>query len=301
VIGPARGSDDFEVTAIAARDPSRAASYAREHDIPATAATYEALISRDDVDVVYNALPPAGHARWTIAALEAGKAVLCEKPFALNAGEARAMVDAARRAGKPLLEAAHYRFHDVMRRAEALVRSGALGRVQTATARFDAPIARTAGELRWRADQGGGALMDLGFYPLHALRTLIGGEPEIVRAEGVFVDGVDASLRADLRFEGGVEASISCSMTEPTPAAALAIVGDAGSLEIVNFIAPQMGSRFTVTLNGRAEPQPTDGPSTYAAQLRHLRAVLDGAPALTGGADAINNMAAIDAIYRAAR
>ncbi len=307
VLAPVRDNPDFVVTAVAARDPARAKAYAAEHGIPGVAQDYAALITRDDVDVVYNGLPPAGHAEWTIAALKAGKAVLCEKPFARNAGEARSMVQAAKDTGQILLEAFHYRFHNVMRRAEAIVRAGDLGALKSAEAVFQVPIPKSPGELRWIKDLGGGALMDLGCYPLHALRTLVGAEPEIVSATGVFDEddrrgGVDTSIRADLLFPEGVTATIACSMTETTPSAWLRLEGAKGTLEIINFLAPQIGCRFTTTIDGETTVHPTDGPTTYAAQLSHLGAVLAGEAApLTGGADAIAQMTAIDAIYAHAR
>jgi predicted dehydrogenase len=301
VIGPVRDNPDFVVTAIAARDPERAGAYAAEHAIPVVAKDYAALVQRDDVDVVYNALPPAGHKRWTIAALEAGKAVLCEKPFARDAAEARAMVEAAQASGGVLLEAFHYRFHNVMRAAVALAREGTLGRLTSIEAVFEVPIPNTPGELRWLRDQGGGALMDLGTYTVHALRSVVGAEPEVNSAEGVFEDGVDAAMRADLTFPGGVTGAICCSMTAAVPRAILSVIGERGTLEVVNFLAPQMGCRFTTVIDGQSRLHATDGPPTYAAQLVHLGEVLNrGVAPLTGGEDAIHNMAAIDAIYRAA-
>jgi predicted dehydrogenase len=300
VITPARADGRFTITAVAARDRDRAASYATEHAIPGVAESYEALVAREDVDVVYNALPPAGHARWTIAALEAGKSVLCEKPFARDASEARAMVEAARKAGRPLLEAFHYRFHAVIRRAEALLRDGALGRILQASARFDAAIARSPGELRWSREQGGGALMDLGTYPLHALRTLLGAEPEVVSARATFQDGVDAELTASLAFPSGVVAQIACSMLAERPNARLELVGERGRVGIVNFIAPQHGCRFETVIDGERLQHPVEGPSTYAAQMAHLHEAWSGAAPLTGGEDAIAQMKAIDSIYAAA-
>src|SRR5579872_4846018 len=91
VLAPVAKSNAFTVTAVAARDPARARAYAETHGIPGVAEDYAALVRREDVDVVYNGLPPAGHPEWTIAALEAGRAVLCEKPFARDAGEAAQM------------------------------------------------------------------------------------------------------------------------------------------------------------------------------------------------------------------
>jgi predicted dehydrogenase len=301
VIAPAKSNPDFEVVAVGARDADRARAYADEHGIAQVAGSYAELVRRDDVDVVYNALPPAGHAEWTIAALEAGKTVLCEKPFAMNAGEARRMTEAATRTGQLLIEAFHYRFHNVIRRAEALLKSGALGRVTSASAEFKGTIPRSPDELRWRRELGGGGLMDLGCYPTHALRTLLAGEPRVVSATGQFEDGVDVDLSAELEFPGGVPAHMACAMNSPGFTAPLRIEGERGALEIINYLAPQIGCRFTTTIDGVTEAQPTDGPGTYEAQLIHLAGVLDGqAQPLTGGVDAVANMTAIDAIYAAA-
>ncbi|MGA2950772.1 MAG: Gfo/Idh/MocA family oxidoreductase [Caulobacteraceae bacterium] len=303
VIAPARDNPAFVVTAVAARDPERARGYAAEHGVPFVSDDYDALVRRDDIDLVYNALPPAGHKRWTIAALEAGKHVLCEKPFARNAGEAREMVEAAEAAGRVLVEAFHYRFHNVIRAAVALIREGALGEVRSAEARFQVPVPKSAGELRWSAEQSGGALMDLGCYPVHALRTLV-GEPGVVQAEGVFEGGVDAAIKAEFSFANGAVGEVACSMIEPSFDARLQVTGERGTLEIVNFLAPQIRQlpcRFTTVIDGVPRDHATDGPSTYAAQLTHVAEVLAGRTApLTGGADAIANMTTIDAIYAAA-
>ncbi len=301
VIAPARTNPDFEVVAVGARDPARARAYADEHGVAGVSGSYADLVRRDDVDVVYNALPPAGHAEWTIAALEAGKAVLCEKPFAMNASEAKSMTEAAARTGGLLIEAFHYRHHAVVRRAEALIRQGALGGLVSASAEFRGTIARSPDELRWRRDLGGGGLMDLGCYPVHALRTLVGAEPRVISAEATFEDGVDIELSAQFEFPGGVTARMASSMVAPAFSAPLRIEGELGSLEIINYLAPQMGCRFTTVIGGETTTQPTDGPGTYAAQLIHLGEVLAGrATSLTGGTDAVANMAAIDAIYAAA-
>ncbi len=301
VIAPVATRDDVTIAAVAARDPARAKAFAETQGIAAVAGSYAELIARDDIDLVYNGLPPAGHAEWTIAALEAGKAVLCEKPFARDASEARAMVEAAERAGRPLIEAFHYRFHNVIRRAEDLVRSGALGQIHRANAVFEVAIPNTTGDLRWSAEQGGGALMDLGCYPLHLMRTLLGEEPQIREARGTFVDGVDASMTAALAFPSGARADISCSMVPETRNARATLGGSKGRLEIVNFLAPQYGCRFTTTIGGETVEQPVDGASTYEAQLDHVVAVMAGkTQPLTGGADAIANMAAIDRIYELA-
>ena len=295
---PARARDDVVIASVAARDPARAGAYAALHGIESADEDYAALVLRDDLDLIYVALPPAGHAEWTIRALEAGKAVLCEKPFARSAAEARTMVDAARRTGGHLIEAFHYRFHPIIRRAEAILAEGLLGRLTCGEARLDYPIPRAPGELRWSAEQGGGALMDLGCYPLHLLRTLLRAEPEVTAATAMQIDGVDAETDATLMFPGGVTGQIGASMTAERPNARAVITGERGRLTISNFIAPQNGCQFVLEVDGRSQVLATDGPSTYQAQLDHVVQVLRGgvSAALTGGHDAVANMAAIDAI-----
>lgn len=301
VIAPARDNPEFEVVAVAARDQGRAEAYAKEHGIAHVAADYAALVRHPEVDLVYNPLPPAAHVRWTIAALEAGKPVLCEKPFSLHATDAREMVAAAERAKLPLIEAFHYRYHAVMRRAVEIARSGELGALTDAEAMFEFPFPYADGELRWSAPVGGGALMDMGCYPLHAVRSLVGTEPEVLSAECTIRHGVDAATKAELRFAGGISGRIACSMIPERFAAALKLSGEKGTLEIVNFLAPQYGFSFKVTVDGKTREEKPQGPATYAAQLSAVGDVLlRGAAPLTGGADAIANMTAIDAIYEKA-
>ena len=300
VIGPARDNPEFQIGAVAARDKVRAEAYAAEHGIPAVAEDYDALIARKDIDLVYVALPASGHTKWSLAALNAGKPVLCEKPFAWGAGEASFMAEAAEKEGLPLIEAFHYRFHDVMWRAIEIVRSGELGRLIEAETVFDAPIPYRPDELRWQpALGGGGALMDLGCYCVHALRSITGEEPQVVRAACTVEHGVDAETSAELVFPGGLRATLHTAMTRPF-SATLKLKGEKGSLFISNFLLPQNGCTFTVEIGGKSREEPVEGPTTYEAQLAHVGDVLlRGAEPLTGGADAVANMECLDAIYAA--
>ncbi|HEY4943417.1 MAG TPA: Gfo/Idh/MocA family oxidoreductase [Rhizomicrobium sp.] len=297
VINPSHDHPDFEVVAVAARDPGRARAYAKQHKIPDVAATYDDLVSHPEVDLVYNALPPGGHARWTVAALEAGKNVLCEKPFAMNAAQVKTMNGAASRTGNILVEAFHYRHHAVMQRAVAIARSGELGKIQNVEASFEVPIPYSEGELRWTREQGGGALMDLGCYPVHCLRSVMGSEPSVLKATCTMEHEVDVTTKADLEF-AGVPAKLSTSMKPERFGAALRLTGQHGTLEILNFVAPQMGCRFTVTVDGKSRDEPTAGPPTYVAQLAELGDVLlRNKKQLITAADSLGNMSAIDAIY----
>jgi predicted dehydrogenase len=300
VINTARDNPDFEVVAVGARDLDRARAYAAEHKIPNVAKDYDALLRRDDVDLVYNALPPGGHARWTIAALQAGKHVLCEKPFAMNAAQVRRMNAAATKSGRKLVEAFHYRHHAVMKRAVEIARSGELGKFVRVDADFSVPIPYREGELRWTREQGGGALMDLGCYPAHALRSVMGREPRVLGASCVLEHEVDVTTRAELEF-GGIPATLTCSMRPERFGATLKLRGEEGVMEIANYLAPQMGCRFTVTVGGESRQEPTAGPATYVAQLAELGDVLlRNKPQLITNEDSLGNMSAIDAIYAAA-
>ena len=301
VIDPVRERKDAKVACVAARDPERARHYANEHGIADVAADYAALIARDDIDLVYVALPASHHAEWSIKALGAGKPVLCEKPFAMNAAEARAMVAAAEAAGLPLIEAYHYRFHPVMTESLRLVREGAIGKLIDGEADFNVAIPFQPTELRWLPETGGGALMDLGCYPLHALRISVGEEPRVVSASMAMSRGVDETTEAQFAFPGGVTASLKTSMAPGGFSARLFLRGETGSIEIRNFVAPQIGCRMTLTQDGKASDLPIGPRTTYAWQFDHVMDVLErGAAPLTGGADAIATMAAIDAIRAAA-
>lgn len=300
LLAPARQRDDMTVTHVAARDRRREAEFAALHGLR-PAGGYEALIARDDIDLIYVAIPPSGHCEWSIRALEAGKAVLCEKPFAMNAAEAERMAAASGRTGRPLIEAFHYRYHPTLIRAEGLVRAGALGSLIGAHASFCTVIAREAGEFRWDAALGGGALMDLGCYPIHALRTLIGSEPQVLSASGDYVDGVEAEATARLRFGGAVDATVRCGMRNARREWDLEIVGEHGRLAISNFIVPHVGGVLTLETAKARLREEADGVSTYAAQLAHVAEVMrSGQAALTGGGDAVANMRVIDAIRAAA-
>ena len=305
IIEPAAKIDGVEVRYVAARDPDRAAEFASEHGIPHVAPDYESLIASDSVDLIYNGLPPSGHASWSIAALEAGKAVLCEKPFAMNADEAQSMVDAAERTGGVLIEAFHHRYHPAWIRALEMLQSGAIGAVQNLSGRFNHPIPFDPGEIRYKPELGGGALMDLGCYPVHWARSVMGNEPEVVSASAVrHASGVDTSMQAQLEFPSGVIATIECSMSEELPDeldVELKVEGESGTMIMTNPLVPHAGNQTIVQKGVNASSETTSEESTYYYQLLHTARVMKGeARPLTGGADAVGNMQVLDAAYRLA-
>ena len=304
LVAPAKARHDVALTAIGARDPQRAAAFAREHGFERAEQSYEALIEAVDIDLIYNALPVNGHAEWSLRALAAGKHVLCEKPLAMSLREAEAMADAASHSGRRLIEAFHYRFHPQFERCLSWVVEGRIGRVTQLRGHFNAPIGdRDGTEIRHFPETGGGSFMDLGCYPLSWCLAVLDREPERVEAEATLTQrGVDETMRARLFFDDGAEAELSSSMAlSTTREAQLSIVGELGTIRFDNPLAPQMGSRLTLTKGDTEEVAPEDRSPTYMHQLDAvLRAIRTGEALPTEGISMIRQQRVLDAIYRAA-
>ncbi|HEX5116477.1 MAG TPA: Gfo/Idh/MocA family oxidoreductase [Pseudonocardiaceae bacterium] len=301
VIGPAKNSAEVDVVAVAARDAQRAKDFAAKHRIAKAYGDYSELLADPDVDAVYNPLPNGLHGRWTLAALAAGKHVLCEKPFTANADEAREVATAAAGTDRVVMEAFHYRYHPLAARMADIVASGELGTLREVRTSVCFPLPRFS-DIRYRFDLAGGALMDAGCYAVHMAR-LLGGEPEVVTAKATTnTANVDRAMRAGLTFPGGHTGVVRCSLwsSDVLRVAAIAI-GSRGTMSVLNPLAPQFFHRLTVRVDdGRRTERLTKRPS-YAYQLDAFAgAVLRGEPILTGPDDSIATMTVIDAIYRAA-
>ncbi|MEV1239032.1 Gfo/Idh/MocA family protein [Nonomuraea sp. NPDC050022] len=301
LVKPARAVPEVEVAAVAARDRSRAGKFAAKHGIPLVHDSYEQVIADSSLDAIYNPLPNALHAEWTLKAIEAGKHVLAEKPFTSNAAEARSVADAAAKSGVVVMEAFHYRYHPLMERALEIVATE-LGEVRHVETWMCFPLPNFS-DIRYSLELGGGALMDAGCYAVHCLRTLGPGEPSVVSAAALLRSpGVDRAMAADLRFPTGATGRIHASMWSGNLLKIAARVdGERGSLRITNFIAPQLFHRMTVTVDGRRRRERVAGEATYTCQLRaFVAAVEQGTPPLTPPADSVANMTVIDDIYRKA-
>ncbi|MHA6759524.1 Gfo/Idh/MocA family protein [Streptacidiphilus sp. PAMC 29251] len=308
LVRPAAKVPEAVVTAVAARDPERARGFAAKHRIPTVHAGYQALLDDPDIDAVYNPLPNALHAEWTLKALAAGKHVLCEKPFTSNAIEARAVADAAKASGLVVMEAFHYRYHPMAARMRAIVDGGELGTIRSVETAMCFPLPKFD-DIRYSYPLGGGALMDGGCYALHLLQLLGGeaqgaqGAPEVLAATAKLRGAdVDRAMTAELRFAGGAGGRITTSMWSRRLLDFTARVrGDAGELRVVNYLAPQIFNRLTVRTAAGVRRERVAGGHTYTYQLRAFAAaVLDGGPVLTPPEDAVVTMGLIDDIYRAA-
>ncbi|OBH02054.1 MULTISPECIES: Gfo/Idh/MocA family protein [unclassified Mycobacterium] len=299
VIKPAKENDEVVVAAVAARDVSHAQAFAAEHGIGRVHESYEALLDDPDLDAVYNPLPTSLHGRWTRAALDAGKHVLCEKPLTANADEAREIAELAAKADRVVMEAFHYRYHPFASRVEEIIASGELGELRRVEVDWCYWMPKFSAN-RYNYSLGGGALMDLGCYAVDMARTFGGSTPEVVSARAKLRSPeVDRVMTADLRFAGGHTGRIHCSMwSTDLPRFTARLVGDRGKLRLHPLMPFQ---RFSVrSANGkRVEQFPAR--ATYAYQLEAFAAaVLRGEPVKTGPQDAVENMTVIDAMYRAA-
>ncbi len=302
LIKPAQRTGRAEVVAVAARDDAKAQKFAKKHNIPKVAASYAALLDDPDIDAVYIPLPNGLHGHWTIAALDAGKHVLCEKPFTANADEARQVAEAdAAHHGLVVMEAFHYQYHPLTKRLVEIVRSGELGAVNNVSITFSAPLAKP-GDIRYQLDLAGGATMDMGCYPISLLRLLATG-PRVSSAEAKLSSaGVDRAMDAHFSLPEGGTARVRCSMFSASVLRMHAeVTGNDGKLTVFNPFAPQFGHRVKIETASGTRREKFSRRATYDYQLEAFTAAVeDGAPFPTTATDAIRTMELIDSVYAAA-
>lgn len=302
LINPAKKNADVVVTAVAAREASRAQAYATKHGITSVRDSYEALLVDPDIDAIYNPLPNGLHGKWTRAALDVGKHVLCEKPFTANAAEAREIAELAAKSGRVVMEAFHYRYHPLTLRAEEIIASGELGALKHVEAALCFPLPKFS-DIRYNYALAGGATMDAGCYAVHMVRTFGGSTPEVVSAQAKLRDRqIDRAMTAELRFSGGHTGRVRCSMWSSRLLQISArVVGEHGELRIFNPVMPHYFHRLTVRSPESKRVERFGRRASYAYQLdAFVGAVLRGEPIKTTPEGAIENMTVIDAIYRAA-
>lgn len=302
LIKPSAASPEVEVVAVAARQPERAREFAQRHGIARVHDTYAALLADDQVEAVYNPLPNGLHGHWTLAALEAGKHVLCEKPFTANALEAQRVAAAAQASGLVVMEAFHWRYHPLAARLLEIISSGELGTIRRVEASLCFPLPLWK-DIRWDLALAGGAMMDAGCYTVHIVRTLAGEEPKVTRASArLHSPGVDRYMRAELSFPGGATGRITTSMWSARLLQTSARVeGESGTLTVINPVGPHRFNLVSVKSGLRTRRERVRGHATYGYQLgAFVAAVREGAPILTPPSDSVANMRVIDDVYRAA-
>jgi len=203
---------DATVVAVGSRRQETADEFAREHDIGQAHPTYDRLVTDDEVDVVYVATPHTGHHDAAMLAIEAGKAVLVEKPFTMNAAEALSLVEAARARGTFLMEAMWTRFLPHIVRIRSLLAAGALGEPRTVIADHGQWFARDASHRLFAPALGGGALLDLGIYPVSFVSMVLGTPTGVTAVSDAAFTGVDATTSIVLQHDGGAHAVVTTSL-----------------------------------------------------------------------------------------
>jgi predicted dehydrogenase len=308
VIPAMQKSRHCRIVAIASRDEGAARQTAGRLGIPKAYGSYEALLADPEIEAVYNPLPNHLHVPWSIKAAEAGKHVLCEKPIALDAAEARTLLEARERTGKLITEAFMVRSHPQWLRARELVRQGRIGTLRAIQGLFSYMLTDPT-NVRNQADIGGGGIYDIGCYPIVTSRYLFGAEPTRVVA---LVDR-DPAMRVDrlasviLDFPGG-QASFCCS-TQLVPYQRMQICGTKGRIEVeIPFNAPPDRPCRIYLDDGSQLGDASATEESFAICDQYAiqgdlfsEAIRGGKPPEFGLEDAVRNMQVIDAVYRSGR
>ncbi len=301
IIPAAEHTDAVEIAAVATRGGVKGAAVRELAPEAQIFEDYGALLESPDVDAIYVPLPNSLHVEWTLKAIAAGKHVLCEKPFALDAAEAERAVEAARSTNLILMEGFMYRFHPQMRRLGELVRGGAIGEVRQVVAEFghrvdDPEDVRIIGAL------GGGALGDVGCYCVSGVRLAFGSEPKRATAFARYADdGADEELAGVLEFDGGL-GFVSCS-TSSARRERLEIVGTDGRVTLhAPFRADKAGGTLEISRGVELDAEHFEPGAPYLAELEEFAAAIrEGREPAVGPAEILGNARAINALLDSAR
>jgi xylose dehydrogenase (NAD/NADP) len=298
VIPGARASDKVDLIAVASRDRARAEEYAKTWEIERAYGSYEAMLEDPDLDAVYISLPNTLHREWSIRSLEAGKHVICEKPFSKRPDDVEAAFDAAERTGRLLTEAFMYRHNPQTAKLVELVREGAVGELRVVRSAFSYSLYDTE-NIRLRTDVDGGSLMDVGCYCVSGSR-LLAGEPVSVSGQAyIGPSGTDWVFTGAMRFTGDVHALFDCGTCLPNRDE-LEAIGTEGSLFLDD---PWHANTPVIELRrdrgtDRIELDPID---SYRLELENLADAIAGeAPLLLGREDALGQARTIEALFRSA-
>jgi predicted dehydrogenase len=286
-----REAGDGRAVLVASRDRARAEAYAAAHGIEQGIADYAALVESPQVDAVYVGLPNALHAEWTIRALRAGKAVLCEKPLCTSAAQTRDVLEVAASAAAPLWEAFVFPFQAQHQRLAGLLADGAIGEPAEIYSAFHFLLSNPA-NIRMDAALGGGALADLGCYPVRLALELFGADPD---PRALFCTGVTEAGVTEGKVEvdaAGIVAAgagrllLTCGFKRSYDTFT-SVLGSVGQVQLTNPFHPRPADTLTILRPG-ADPvieRPTTDERSFTAAIRHIHAVLRGQSAASHTAD----------------
>jgi predicted dehydrogenase len=287
-------SPSVHLWGIASRSPERSEAFRAEFNLPRAYGSYEELLADPRIQAVYIPLPNGLHAEWAIKAAQCGKHVLCEKPLTTSAQEVAHIVDVTACMGVHIMEAFMWRFHPQHLRAQAAIRSGAIGPLQLVRSCFSYVRDRSP-NVRLNSALGGGSILDIGVYPVNAARFYFEAEPVSVFARG----RIDPEFHVDMRMCAVMDfpkghALIDCAFDLPYRGD-LELVGENGRILIPRPWLPD--PQATVIIND--QPETLAAASQYVEQLEHFsRCILSGLPPRYGTKDSLLQMRAIDAIFK---
>jgi D-xylose 1-dehydrogenase (NADP+, D-xylono-1,5-lactone-forming) len=291
-----------ELVAVASRTPAKAAETAARFGVRKAYGSYEELLRDPEIEAVYIPLPNHLHRPWSIAALQAGKHVLCEKPIALNATEARQMQQAAQETGRYLLEGFAYRFGPIIRKAMEIVHQGTLGELQMLHSSLNFALPQDPQDVRLQADIGGGALYDVGCYALNVQRMLAGREPRSAWATFDWSEPfrVDLSGIGYLDWGEHLRGTFDFGFRAPGGSFFRA-VGTRGTLTApYGFAAPEGQAGLLLTVGGETQPLLLPNANGYMLEVQDLSEAVRGLhPPLYAWEPLDATMRVIDACYAA--
>jgi predicted dehydrogenase len=292
-----------ELRAVASRSPERARSAAASTGIPVAYGSYERLLDDPAIDAVYIPLPNALHVEWTMKAAERGKHVLCEKPLAHTAAGARETVNFCRARGVYLLDGFAWPHHPRTARLRELLDSGCLGDIRRVTGAFTFPLRPPdPTNIRLRADLGGGSLLDVGCYPVSAIRWVFGADPVRVCATATYRDGVDTEMSGTLWFSDGRVGAFDCGFTLPRRGW-LEIAGTEGVVSVPELWQPPTRATFTLRpRQGAAEELVVEGEDQVLRMIENFsRAALEHRPVTPSPEEAVRTLRVLDTLAESAR
>jgi len=262
--------------AVAGRDPARTEQYAREHGVERAVSGYQSLIEDPAVDALYIALPNSMHAEWTIRALDAGRPVLCEKPLTGVLADTERVLEVARRTGTPLWEAFVFPFNEHMAHVKGLLAEEAIGELREIQSGFHFRVTRPE-NIRMSAELQGGALRDVGCYPVRLAQEFFGAHTSAWSACEPGGSGIDIETWGSLGYSDGQRLLLSCGMRRSYDTFSR-LIGATGQISLSNPFHPGPGDHVTVQPS-RGEPAvwtPSASEPSFTAAIRHINAVLAG-------------------------
>ena len=302
VIPAMRLAQRSQLVAVASRDRARAEAYARDWSIPHAMAGYQTLLDDSSIDAVYIPLPNTQHLEWTLAAIAAGKHVLCEKPLVLDPHDVDRIAAAAASARVIVEEGVMYRHEPLTARVMSLIGDGAIGEVRAVVSGFTFAL-EGAGNIRLDPSLGGGSLWDVGGYPVTYTQLIMGHEPKLVFGSAHWhASGVDDEFMGLLRFDAGATANIFAGFRTPYRTW-LEVLGSEGALTVPNPFRPGPLETLELERHGVVERiDVTGSPEIFVREIENFEAsVHDGAPQVVSHAESRRTAATLTALYQSAR